>query len=211
MADENDNENGTEENQEPQSGGSERTGDQGDGLGEAGRAALKAERAARKEAEKARKALEAEIAAIREQAQQSSDEAAQKAEADRIRREATEAATAKANERILAAEVRAAAAGKLSDPADALRFLNMTDFEVAADGSVDAGEISGAISDLIKSKPYLAATAQGFQGSGDNGARGGKPGGPPQITSREALRKMSSAEIVKARKEGRLDKLLRGE
>lgn len=208
MADEN--ENGTE-NQDPGTEGGERTGDQGDGLGDAGRAALQKERAARKEAEKARRALEAEIAAIREQAQQSSDEAAKKAEADRIRQEATEAATARANERILAAEVRAAAAGKLSDPADALRFLDMKDFEVAEDGSVDAGEISGAISDLIKSKPYLAATAQGFQGSGDNGSRGGKPGGPPQITSREALRKMSSAEIVKARKEGRLEKLLRGE
>ena len=120
---------------------------------------------------------------------------------------ATAAATAAANARILKAEIRAAAKGRLADPKDALTFLNLDQFEVDADGAVDEDEIAEAIEDLIKNKPYLAAaTGRRFQGSGDGGAQR-KAGRPKQLTQSD-LKKMTPDQIVKAQNDGRLDDLL---
>lgn len=120
---------------------------------------------------------------------------------------ATAAATAAANTRILKAEIRAAAAKKLADPRDALRFLDLDQFEVNEDGEVDGEEIADAIEDLIKDKPYLAAaTGRRFQGSGDGGAQR-KAGRPKQLTQSD-LKKMTPDQIVKAQNDGRLDDLL---
>ena len=126
---------------------------------------------------------------------------------EQVRREAQLEATRKANERILRSEIKAAAAGKLADPADAYKFLDLGKFEVGDGGEIDAEEIADAIEDLIKTKPYLAAaTAQKWQGSADGGARTG-PAGPQQLT-REDLQGMSPAEIVAAKKAGKLKNLL---
>lgn len=120
---------------------------------------------------------------------------------------ATAAATAKANSRIIKAEIRAAAAKKLADPRDALRFLDLEQFDVDDDGEVDAEEIVDAIEQLIKDKPYLAAqSGRRFQGTGDGGAAR-KAGRPKQLTERD-LKNMSAEAIVKAQEEGRLDDLL---
>lgn len=96
---------------------------------------------------------------------------------DKVRREALAEATRQANDRIIRSEVKAAAAGKLADPADAIRLLDLTQFEVGDDGEVDEDAITEAIDDLVKKKPYLAAQGgRRFQGSGDGGHRGdGKP------------------------------------
>lgn len=85
-------------------------------------------------------------------------------DADAQRRQVESEALAKANGRIVRAEVRAAAAGKLADPADALRFLDLDQFEVGDDGDVDEDEIADAIEELITQKPYLAAQ----RGEGDS-------------------------------------------
>ncbi|MFF0426902.1 hypothetical protein ACFYUJ_21120 [Streptomyces sp. NPDC004520] len=130
-------------------------------------------------------------------------------EADRVRREAESAALSKANARILRAEVKAAAAGKLSDPADAFKFLDLKQFEVDDDGNVDSDEIADAIDDLIKNKPYLAAApARRFQGTGDGGAAR-KASRPKQLT-RADLKSMTPEAIDKARIDGRLDDLMGG-
>jgi hypothetical protein len=173
-------------------------------LGEAGTKALAAEKARRKaEAERRRAAerraadLEAELAAAKK-SDGGPDE-------DQIRRDATTAATARANERILRSEVRAAAAGKLSDPRDALRFLDLAKFEVDEDGQVDEDEIADAIDDLVKSKPYLAATAgtkPRFEGTGDGGARK-TPTGPRQYTEAD-VKKMTPEQIDEAHRKGQL-------
>jgi hypothetical protein len=133
-----------------------------------------------------------------------------KDDADTIRKQAEAAATVKANARIVRSEVRAAATGKLADPKDALTFLDLSQFEVNEDGEVDAEEISDAIDDLLKSKPYLAAaTAKPrFQGTGDGGAAR-KASRPKQLTEQD-LKTMSPEEIDKAHKEGRFDDLLGG-
>jgi hypothetical protein len=81
-------------------------------------------------------------------------------------------ALAGANARILKAEVRAAATGKLADPADALQFLDLSAIEVSADGEVDSDEVAAAIDDLISKKPYLGVKDdQRFKGDGDGGTR----------------------------------------
>lgn len=103
-----------------------------DGLGDAGKKALAAERAAAKAAEKRAKAAEAER---------------------------TEA-LATANVRLVRAEVKAAAGGVLQDPEDAVRLLDLTEFEVNDDGEVDTKAITAAVRRLAESKPYLAVGAK---------------------------------------------------
>lgn len=114
----------------------------------------------------------------------------------------------RANEKILRSEIKAAAAGKLADPADAYRFLDLTDFEVSEDLEVDGDEIAEAIDALLEKKPYLAAQAQGerrFKGGGGNGPRKGNQA--RQLTESD-LDRMSPEQINTALREGRLNKTL---
>lgn len=171
-------------------------GDAGKRALDAMKARLKAERAARKAAETERDTLK--VAS-------NTDAAAQQTE--RIRQEAETAATKRANTRIIRSEVKAAATGKLSDPADALTFLDLEQFEVDENGEIDASDVASAIEDLIQRKPYLAAAkANRFQGTGDNGAATRKSA-PKQVTETE-LAHMTAEQIDKARREGRLSTLL---
>ena len=125
-------------------------------------------------------------------------------------REVEQAAVAKANERILKAEIRAAAAGKLADPSDALVHIDLSKFEVGADGEVDASAIEAAIKSLLESKPYLAA--QGGQTvitSPTLGRDGALTEG--QLTKADVERMTKAkdfAGIEKARQEGRLNSVL---
>lgn len=137
-------------------------------LGDPGKKALDIMKAAKKTAEQdAREAREA-LAAL--QAKLDGKEAEHAAEQER--RKVEDAALAKANERILKAEVRAVAATKLADPADALLHLDLSGFEVGADGEVDTEAVRAAIDDLVARKPYLAAQGGArFKGSADGGTR----------------------------------------
>ncbi|MGH3602181.1 MAG: hypothetical protein ACRDQH_18205 [Pseudonocardiaceae bacterium] len=173
-------------------------GDQGDEdkpLGPKGEKALEAEKAKRRQETQRRRALEAELAKLRDSGGD---------EAEKARREAEQAAQTKANTKILKAEVRAAAAGKLADPADALKLLDLDQFEVDGDGEVDTDEISSAIDTLLKSKPYLAAAANGsgkrFQGSGDGGARGKAQSLDQQILAAEQKGDWKAARQLKLQK-----------
>lgn len=193
-----------------------------DALGDAGKKALdtmKAERnaakAAKREWDRLAKKLGVEDAAGLEALIQNAGkptetpEGAPEVDVEQVRREAALEATKSANERILRSEVKAAAAGKLADPADAYKFLDLGKFDVADNGDVDAEEIAEAIDDLIKSKPYLAAaTATRWQGSADGGARNGSAG--PQQLTRDDLKGMSPEAIVAAKKDGKLKNLLAG-
>jgi hypothetical protein len=172
-------------------------------LGPAGEKALNAEKekrraeaARRRTAEKERDDAKAELDKLRRAADRAAKAkpAAAKAEKveperdeidpEEIKREAETKAIALANERIIKAEVRASAAGKLNDPKDALKFLDLSKIEVDADGNVDSDEIDDAIAELVKNKPYLAV-AQGeskrFKGSGDGGAKPAKPARPRSL------------------------------
>lgn len=117
-----------------------------DALGDAGKQALNRMK------ERLRTERQRRIAA-----EQKLHEGADADDPERIRREATETANKRANARIVSAEIRAAATGRLADPADALAFVDLDQFDVDDDGSVDQTDIRAAIDDLIAAKPHLAA------------------------------------------------------
>jgi hypothetical protein len=130
-----------------------------------------------------RKELE-ELREFRAKSEGREDEYKASQEAQRVKDEALAAA----NARILKAEVRAAAAGKLNDPTDALAHIDLTSFEVGEDGDVDSDAIGSAISDLISKKPYLAAQGGRFQGSADGGARNDTKKSPAELAAEAAAK-----------------------
>jgi hypothetical protein len=176
-----------------------------DQLGDPGKKALVTMKGKLKAERERRRALEAQLAERAADGDKDGQDA-------RVR-QAEQAALVRANERIVRAEVKAAAAGKLADPADAYKFLDLSQFEVDDDGNVDADEVADAIADLVKSKPYLAAqggTTKRFHGTADSGARKGSAR-PTQLTEADVKRLSAAgkhAEIVKAQQEGRLDDYL---
>lgn len=93
------------------------------------------------------------------------------------------------------------------DPEGALAFLTGVDaglMELDKDGN--PVDIAKAMDALLEKRPYLVAAeeAKPRPGGADQGARGG---GKNQLASTQG---MSPEEIVKARREGRLDNLLQG-
>lgn len=194
--------------QQPQ-GGNQPAGEQqpqGDeALGDAGKKALDAMKQERNSARDELKQIRDEFESFKAQAEgrQQEHEAAQREQ------QIKDQALAEANDRILKAEVRAAGASKLSDPSDALRFIDTSEFEVGDDGSVDAQAINSAIDSLIENKPYLAAQGKRFQGTADGGARNEAAAKPRQY-SREDLAAMNPEQINEARSAGHLDDLLSG-
>jgi membrane protein involved in colicin uptake len=118
------------------------------------------------------------------------------------RREGETAAEKRANERLVKAELKAAAKGKLTNTADALVFIDLSSIEVGDDGEVDADALEAAIDNLLTERPYLgAATQKRFGGGVDQG--GGKSGAPKQLTRAE-LANMSPEAIVAAEEKGQL-------
>lgn len=135
-------------------------------LGDAGKKALDIMKAERKTARDEAAAEKARADAL--QAKLDGKEAEHAAAQEKAATEA--AALAKANERILKSEVKAAAKGVLADPQDAYKFLDLTTFEVDADGNVDEAAIAAELTKLIAAKPYLAAQGSKF-GDADGGPR----------------------------------------
>lgn len=170
-------------------------------LGDAGKKALDAMKAKWKAAEAEAKRVRDEVAALKAAAEGREAEHAASLEAQRVKDEALAAA----NLKITKANLRAAAAGKLADPMDALTFIDPSQFEVDDDGNTDEAALSAAIDDLIQNKPYLAAQGKRFQGDADGGTR--NEAAPKQLT-REQVARMSPDEINTARAEGRLNDLL---
>lgn len=124
---------------------------------------------------------------------------------DQARKEAAEAARneilSEVQRERLETNVIRQATGKLADPEDAVRFLDLNDL---GDGNAEA--ISAAVAELLESKPYLQASAMRPVGDADQGARQSTTG-VKQLT-REDLRGMSPAQIDAARESGKLDSLL---
>lgn len=140
-------------------------------LGDAGKKALDAMKAARNEARTQAAALQAQLDALQAKVDGKEAEHQKALEAQKVKDEAL----ASANERIVKAEIRAAAKGKVADEAlaDLSVLMDLSSIEVGVDGEVDALQIADAIDDLLKNKPYLAAQGKRFQGGADGGARNG--------------------------------------
>jgi hypothetical protein len=170
-------------------------------LGDPGKKALDLMKQQRKAAQDEAKALKAERDALK--AQIDGREAEHAAEQEKQR--AKDDALAAANKRILSAELRGAAKGKLADPSDAALYINLDEFEVSDDGDVDSDSLREAIDDLLARKPHLAADTRLFSGAADQGAKG--ISGPSQLRETD-LESMTHAEINQARREGRLNRIL---
>jgi|GEM_PF-3022629 len=178
-------------------------------LGDPGKQALVRTKESAKQARQ--KAADEAARAAALQAQIDELKNASESDTEKLVREATEQATKnvtkQANARIISAEVRAQAAGKLADPADAIKFLDLTKFEADDTGAVDEAAISAAIDQLVESKPYLAPQRRdGFQGTADGGAR--KDASKPSQLTEDDVKRMSSEQIEEARIAGRLDTYL---
>lgn len=180
-------------------------------LGDAGKKALDAMKERAKTAEKARRDAQSEIDTLKADLAAASKrgddvEAIQQAVDEKVN-----AITDGMNRRLIEAEIRAASVGRLTDPADALRYPDVFDISkitVRDDGSVDTSAITEGVDALLKSKPYLSA--QGQKGSGDGGPRNETPPGRPKQLTENDLAGMSSTEIAKAQDAGQLQDLLSG-
>jgi len=146
-------------------------------LGDAGKQALDRMKSERNEARRENRRLKAELEAATTPKAPDGDAP----DPEALKAEGRREAIAEANQRVIRSEVKAAAVtAQFNDPADALQYIDLTQFEVDDDGNVDPEEIADAISDLLSKKPYLAAQGgKRFQGSADGGTRNGTK--PPTL------------------------------
>lgn len=113
-------------------------------------------------------------------------------------------ALARANKRLVEAAVIAeAAAQNALKPEHMPRLIDTGSVTVGDDGQVTG--VQEALKSFLEANPEYVGKGRPATGSVDQGARGSTPG-----ITREDLAKMSSAEIVKAQQEGRLDHLTAG-
>lgn len=82
-----------------------------------------------------------------------------------------------ANGRILRSEIKAVAAGMLSNPELAPRLLDLDEFEVDAEGNVPVDDIKSALEDVLKQNPGLGIEKRKAK-SGPDFKGGGKPDKP---------------------------------
>lgn len=173
-------------------------------LGDAGKKALDRMKAERNAAREAAQTARDELEKAREQLAA----AQSKEDVDRILAEREAAIASEYQRKLAQAEIRASAIGKV---VDVDLVLSLPEFDptnfVTDSGDVDETRIASAISDLVSSKPYLAAQGQGVKGSGDGGTRNGSQ--PTQLT-RTDLARMTPQEIREAQDAGRLSALLSG-
>jgi hypothetical protein len=122
---------------------------------------------------KTRKRMEAEVERLKREGMDDTER--QVAEAKAAGRAE---ALAEVNQKLVRAEVRAVAAAKLADPGDAVRLLDLDEFEVSDDGTIDTRALGNAIDKLVEAKPYLAKpTGTTAPPRVPQGTRGG-PGAP---------------------------------
>ncbi|MFD7070367.1 hypothetical protein ACFV97_24390 [Streptomyces sp. NPDC059913] len=145
--------------------------------------AVKTAETARAAAEKRATDAEAEAARLRRSnaATRGTDLAAMRAE---IRQEFTE--------QLVRAELRAAAAGRLRDPADALALLDVSSL-AGSGGDIDAAAVAAAVDQLVKDKPYLAAETGPAPSWGDVGAGPRESAEPEPATPLDRLRRAYDA------------------
>lgn len=140
-----------------------------------------------------------------EQAAADRDKSPDEKALDDARREAAAEATQAANIRVVRSEFRALAKERGLDPNTATKLADLSTVEVDDDGNVDGDALTAAIDAVIADHPSLVPSR--FEGTADQG-NPGTSGAPKQITSADQLKNMSAEEVNKARREGRLNKLL---
>ncbi|WP_327385666.1 hypothetical protein [Streptomyces sp. NBC_01207] len=147
---------------------------------------LTAERTAREAAEKRATEAEAEASRLRR-----SNAAQKPGDLDALREEIRSEFAAQ----LVRAEVRAAAAGRLRDPADALALVDVAAL-TSKGGEVDVKAVTAAVEQLVTDKPYLAAPDQNRPAPmwGDVGAGQRESGEPEPATPHDRLRRAYTAD-----------------
>lgn len=159
---------------------------------------------ARKQEARAKANAEAQKKLEELQKTQMSDQERAVAEAEQRGRQA---ATSEVGKKIAAAELKAALTGIVQNPAAFVDDLDLSRY-VTDTGDVDDDAIKSLAE---KYREAFAATGQG-NGAGRPDLRQGHRGAPePSRLSRADLANMKPDEIVKARREGRLQHLLEGQ
>jgi membrane protein involved in colicin uptake len=172
-----------------------------DALGDAGKKALDAMKAERNAAKAEKAAIAAELKALKDAAELATKGPDEQA-LERAKQEARAEVTEAANKRLIAAEVKAAAAGKLANPELAQKLIDTSSITVDAEGNIDAAAVADAVTALLTQYPSLAAQGGTVQFDSSRG----KPAPVGQLTQSD-LKGMSPEAIVKAESEGRLDRL----
>lgn len=156
-------------------GGAGDPGPEDEPLGEAGKRALDRERQARRDAERRAKALEdqatkaqEELAKAREAQLSETEKAIAKAQADAAK-EAREEEQAKWRDRILATALHGAAVGKLANPEDAIKFVDVSGLD--PDDQDLASKLGVLVDELVKERPYLKGEGGKVKGNGDGGTK----------------------------------------
>lgn len=176
-------------------------------LGDKGKRALDAMKAKLRDERTKRKAAEAENATLKAKpADGTSDEQA-------IREQARVEARAESLRERALDRLEAKAARLFADPEDARAYLGSKVEDFIDGDAIDTEAITDALEDLLKRKPYLAATvAPGgkprFEGTGDGGARKGATG-PKQLNESD-VKKMTAEQIDEAHRKGQLRDYLGG-
>jgi len=96
------------------------------------------------------------------------DDSSDPVDVDEIRREANVQAQSRVNDKLKRAAVKAEAAEVLLHAGDAVRFLDLDDYEVDDDGEVDVAQIKRDLRALLVDRPELGKAAK----------KGGPRGGP---------------------------------
>lgn len=172
-------------------------------LQEPGKKALAAMKRERNAAREAQRQAQAEIDALKAKLEGREQEHAAKAAEESIRAEAL----AKANRRVAAAELRAAAAAKGIDVKLAARLADLDAIEVDEDGGVDADDLAATLDALIAEYPVLAASGKTTTTKFDAAARNAP--GTGQL-SRAEFEALTPTEQLQAYRDGRAKDLLEG-
>lgn len=175
-------------------------------LGDPGKRALDTMKERLRAERERRRAAEAETAALKAKPAEGDDSA------EAIRAQARAEARAEGLRERALDRLEAKAARLFADPEDARAYLGRQVEDFIDGDSVDTDAITEALQELLKRKPYLAATATAakpkFEGTGDGGARKGSAG-PKQLTETD-VKKMRPEQIVAAQKAGQLRDYLGG-
>ncbi|MFI1099791.1 hypothetical protein [Streptomyces melanogenes] len=143
--------------------------------------AVKTAETARAAAEKRASEAEQEAARLRR-----SNAATKGTDLDALRAEVR----AEFTEALVRAELRAAAAGRLRDPADALALVDVAAL-VGEGGDIDTAAVAAAVDQLVTAKPYLAAeSTDPAPVWGDVGAGQREPAEPEPASPYERLRRV---------------------
>lgn len=114
---------------------------------------------------KENQSAQAELEELRQRSMSDQEKAVAAAKA-----EGRQEALTMANERLVRAEVKAAAAGRFANPNLAPSLIPDLDRFISPDGDVDTAGITKAIDLLLQAEPYLGSAARNV-GSADGGAR----------------------------------------